>query len=323
MRLVRVAGSGTGVVIGDAGSELVVDIATAVARSRRRNHRAIDLLAPYFPPGAASWKPVIADWPLLREPLERLIEQAEEGADFGQRPLYELPLEPPLAEPAVRIFAMGGNFGDHAAAMGEVLDLPESVRVASSPPWGFYVIPGTVVGQGAEITPPPGVQALDYEAEVAVILGGDEHSIGSSDVTIWGYTAWNDFSIRDTALGLSQTDHGPLTWSLTKNFRTGNSCGPVLVVDEAASIDKLRIRCRVNGEIRQDGTTANMKHSFGDIAAHISLYSPLGAGDMLISGTPPGTAMESGADGKFLRNGDEVEVEVDGAGILRNRIEFA
>jgi 2-keto-4-pentenoate hydratase/2-oxohepta-3-ene-1,7-dioic acid hydratase in catechol pathway len=218
---------------------------------------------------------------------------------------------------------MGGNFPSHvAAATSTGMELPETVRrgtPADTPPWGFYVIPGTVVGHGATVTPPAGVRALDYEAEVAVLLCED-HPPGSTDIAIWGYTAWSDFSIRDAALGYSKTDHGPLTWSLTKNFRTGNGCGPVVVVDEPWPDAGLRIRCRVNGELRQDGRTADMTYPFGAIAAHISTYSPLEAGDLITSGTPAGTAMENGVNGRFLRNGDIVDIEMENVGVLRNQV---
>jgi 2-keto-4-pentenoate hydratase/2-oxohepta-3-ene-1,7-dioic acid hydratase in catechol pathway len=139
-------------------------------------------------------------------------------------------------------------------------------------------------------------------------------------VAIWGYTAWNDFSIRDAAFKLSKVDHGPLTWSLQKNFDTANACGPCLVVDEGATVGDLRIQLRVNGEQRQDGTTADMRYSFGAIASHLSEYLSLRPGDMILSGTPSGTAMEAGPEGVFLADGDEVEVEVDGVGVLRNRV---
>jgi 2-keto-4-pentenoate hydratase/2-oxohepta-3-ene-1,7-dioic acid hydratase in catechol pathway len=324
VKLVRVVEAGTGLVVGQAEPQ-VVDVATAVQRLRERRPDLAGALEDCFPPGGASWRPVIDQWARLRDPLGEIAALAEAGADLGQSPLAGLHLDPPLAEPAARMFAMGGNFPGHVARMGTGFELPESVRhgtPADTPPWGFYVIPGTIVGPGAAVTPPAGVRALDYEAEVAVLLGAGEHPPGRDDITIWGYTAWSDFSIRDSALGYTKTDHGPLTWSLTKNFRTGNSCGPVVVVDEPWPAAGLRIRCRVNGELRQDATTADMTYPFGTIAAHISSYSPLGAGDVIISGTPPGTAMESGADGPFLQDGDVVEVEVDGVGVLRNRIEL-
>jgi 2-keto-4-pentenoate hydratase/2-oxohepta-3-ene-1,7-dioic acid hydratase in catechol pathway len=201
-------------------------------------------------------------------------------------------------------------------------DDPKSRAVAaeSTPPWGFFVIPGTVVGDGSTVTPPAGTMKLDYEAEVALVLGGGEHPPGSEEVSVWGYTAWNDFSIRDEALGLSKIDHGPLTWSLQKNFRTGHACGPWLVVDEEVDVANLGIRCLVNGELRQDGTTADMLHPFGRIAAHLSRYVPLVGGDVIVSGTPSGTAMEGGLDGLFLRDGDHVEVLVDGVAPLRSTV---
>jgi 2-keto-4-pentenoate hydratase/2-oxohepta-3-ene-1,7-dioic acid hydratase in catechol pathway len=244
-------------------------------------------------PDVTSWTPLIRG--------EELTTQGD-GV-----PLSEVTLEPPLPDPAARIFAMGGNFPMHTADTEKTL----AIKVPDWP-WGFYVIPGTIVGDGAEIRPPANVKMLDYEAEVGVVL---DDSAG-----IWGWTAWNDFSMRDPAFGLAEVDRGPLTWSLQKNFATANACGPWMVVGEPLPAAGLRIVCRVNGEVRQDGNTRDMKHDFDAIAAHIGAYLPLGAGDMILSGTPPGTAIEGGPDGPFLADGDEVEVEVDGAGVLRNRV---
>ncbi|HEX6390011.1 MAG TPA: fumarylacetoacetate hydrolase family protein [Solirubrobacteraceae bacterium] len=243
-------------------------------------------------PGVTSWVPLI---------------RGDEVTPRGDGvPLSDVTLEPPLPDPAARIFAMGGNFALHTADTEKKL----SIKVPDWP-WGFYVIPGTIVGDGAQIRPPAHTQKLDYEAEVAAVL--------DDDGAIWGWTAWNDFSMRDPAFGLAPVDGGPLTWSLQKNFATANACGPWLVV-EPFPADGLRIRCRVNGELRQDGNTRDMKHDFAAIAAHIGAYLPLGAGDMIVSGTPSGTAIEGGPGGPFLADGDEVEVEVDGAGVLLNRI---
>jgi 2-keto-4-pentenoate hydratase/2-oxohepta-3-ene-1,7-dioic acid hydratase in catechol pathway len=96
-----------------------------------------------------------------------------------------------------------------------------------------------------------------------------------------------------------------------------------LVVDERLDPSKLHFTLRVNGEKRQDGTTADMIYSFAEAFAHISQYLELTPGDMVVSGTAAGTAAESGVDGPFLKNGDIVEVEVDGLGILRNRVRSA
>jgi 2-keto-4-pentenoate hydratase/2-oxohepta-3-ene-1,7-dioic acid hydratase in catechol pathway len=216
-----------------------------------------------------------------------------------------------LLDPAARIFAMGGNFPMHVTEMTKKMQLPPSLADPNSPPWGFYVIPGTIVGHEATVTPPAGTRFFDYEAEIAVVLGGD------GEVT--GYTGFSDFSIRDSAFGLSLTDHGPLTWSLQKNFATGNAVGPTLV--QTDDVSDIRITCRVNGETRQDDTTAAMKFSVPEIVAHISEYLPLGAGDVIVCGTPGGTAMEYGPEGdRWLKDGDVVEVEVGDAGVLRNTV---
>ncbi|MER5432266.1 fumarylacetoacetate hydrolase family protein [Streptomyces sp. NPDC002588] len=325
MKLVRLSGAGTGLLVGPAGGEVVVDVARALAALRGRERALVDDLEPYFPAPGASWLPLIERWQDLRDRLRTLAEIVAdpEAAPSAAQPLADVRLDPPLPDPGVRIFALGGNFPLHASGMGAVIKLEESVKLGAAggvPPWGFYVIPGTVVGQDAVVTPPAGTRKLDYEAEVAVVLGGGEHEPGSDRVDIWGYTAWNDFSIRDEALGLTKIDHGPLTWSLTKNFRTGNSCGPWMVVDEPIPDDGLGIMCKVNGEVRQDGSTTGMQYSFGATAAHISEYAPVAGGDMILSGTPAGTAMEGGLDGPFLEDGDFVEVLVQGAGTLRNHV---
>jgi 2-keto-4-pentenoate hydratase/2-oxohepta-3-ene-1,7-dioic acid hydratase in catechol pathway len=289
MKLIRFDGGRTGVLDGDR----VVELAE---------------LAP-----GASWVP--------------LIEAGQMPLPAGSGvPLAGVRLEPPLPDPRARIFAMGGNFPMHTAATVEKLSLEVADSVTSgakddTPPWGFYVIPGTIVGPDADVTPPAHVRKLDYEAEVGVVLAGGPD--GGGRLPIWGYTAWNDFSIRDAAFGLSKVDHGPLTWSLQKNFSSANACGPVMVIGEPIPSVGLRIVCRVNGELRQDGATPEMKYGFDEIAAHIEEYLPLAPGDMILSGTPAGTGMEGGPDGPFLADGDVCEVEVDGTGVLRNRIVFS
>ncbi|WP_063047030.1 fumarylacetoacetate hydrolase family protein [Nocardia pseudovaccinii] len=318
MKLVRVAASGTGFVVDSGGVASVVESTSLVGQFEGVLGDTVGRL---FGSGTDSWMPLIAQWPSIRSALTDTVGKVQADLDqgfnrFGARPLDDVVLDPPLPDPGSRIFAAGGNFPAHAAGMASKTEQVAS-GAQSAPPWGFFVIPGTVVGHGAIVTPPDGTEKLDYEAEVAVVLGGGEHSPGSDQIAVWGYTAWNDFSIRDEALGLRQIDHGPLTWSLTKNFRTGNACGPWLVVDEG-DVSDLRIRCLVNGRVRQDGKTSQMQNSFGRMAGHISRYVPIGGGDIILSGTPDGTAMEGGINGPFLQNGDEIGVLVDGISELRN-----
>ncbi|AFS12103.1 MULTISPECIES: fumarylacetoacetate hydrolase family protein [Mycobacterium] len=325
MRLVRAHGGATGLILEADGRLEVLDIAAAGETLRAAKPHIADGIQALFDDKRQSWLPMIERWTEARETFRLLAEHAlgcwdSSTHDLPLTPLNELELEPPLPDPGSRIFAMGGNFPAHASKMSGVLNLPESVTNSAAhdaPPWGFYVIPGTVVGPNHTIVPPAGTKYLDYEAEVAVVLGSDARDELSA--RCWGYTAWNDFSIRDTALGAAQTDHGPLTWSLTKNFRTGNSCGPWMVVDYPP-VDNLSITCHVNDELRQSGSTAQMAHSFGRIASYISEFVPLSAGDMILSGTPAGTAIEGGVNGAFLQAGDHVDVRIDGVDTLRNVI---
>lgn len=325
MRLVRIRGAGTGLILELGGDRYVVDITAAGDDLRTDAPSIAQGIETLFDGRHESWLPMIADWPRARDTLRSLAELAFDDIrhDRSRLPLHryrDLRLDPPIPDPASRIFAMGGNFAAHASNMSDAMSLPESVvsgTPENTPPWGYYVIPGTIVGPGAPIRPPTGTQYLDYEAEVAVVLA--DHRPGEDPVPIWGYTAWNDFSIRDAALGLAKTDHGPLTWSLTKNFRSGNSCGPWMVVNHPA-VDSLGITCHVNREPRQTGNTADMTYSFTRIASYIGDFVSLGAGDMILSGTPAGTAMEGGIGGAYLREGDCVTVTVDGIDPLSNPI---
>ncbi|MDX6535343.1 MAG: hypothetical protein QOF68_3087 [Gaiellales bacterium] len=274
MKLVRFGGGRTGVLEGDA----VIDTGLA--------------------PGA-SWLP--------------FIERQKPSLSGPVKDLASVALEAPLPDAGSRIFAMGGNFPMHLTEVTKNFPVPASIADPDSPPWGFFVIPGTIVGPGAAVSPPAGTSFFDYEAELAVILAGP-------DAEIWGYTGFNDFSSRDAGMQLSLVDHGPLTWSLQKNFATGNALGPSVVVGEA--VDDVPISCRVNGELRQQDTSASMRFDFAAIATHIREYLPLRAGDILVSGTPGGTAVEYGPQGtRWLKHGDVTEVEVGEAGVLRNAVE--
>ncbi|MET9686479.1 fumarylacetoacetate hydrolase family protein [Streptomyces coeruleorubidus] len=325
MKLVRIHGAGTGLLVGPPGRAAVVDIPRGLEELGRGEPGLVAALEPYFPAVGGSWLPLIERWNEVRDLLRTLAEIVADGQGVtsAAQPLAGVRLDPPLPDPGVRIFALGGNFPAHADGIAAIVDTPESVRTGvegGNPPWGFYVIPGTVIGQDGVVTPPSGIRKLDYEAEVAVVLGGGEHEPGSEAIDIWGYTAWSDFSIRDEVFGLMKLDHGPLTWSLCKNFRTGHSCGPCMVIDEPFPESGLGITCKINGELRQDGSTAGMQYTFAATAAHVSRYAPLAGGDMILSGTPAGTAIEGGLDGPYLKDGDHVEVGVEGVGVLRNDV---
>jgi 2-keto-4-pentenoate hydratase/2-oxohepta-3-ene-1,7-dioic acid hydratase in catechol pathway len=230
-----------------------------------------------------------------------------------------------------RVACAGGNFADHAAAMAasrsgqagaDVATYAEEMRQRGI--WGFWKVGGTAVGPGGEILHPARTRRLDYEGEVAIVLGRRGKDIAAADWRsyVWGVTLLGDWSIRD-----SGEQAGPLTFAMSKNFDTSLSLGPCIVVDEldpaAAEVETL-----VNGEVRQRYNTRDMVFSFGDYLAHLSRDFTLGPGDIVSGGTAAGTAQDSsprGPDGqvagdRFLKPGDTVEIRSPGIGALSARV---
>jgi 2-keto-4-pentenoate hydratase/2-oxohepta-3-ene-1,7-dioic acid hydratase in catechol pathway len=272
--------------------------------------------------GSSSWLPMIDDWVVVRPDFERRAQDAPAGE------LSDVTIRPAVVSPHARVFALGSNFADHGAAAKSVILKREvteaevlAERTANLPPWGFLVVPETIVGDGYTVIPPRGATMLDYEVEVCAVLGAGGRYLDSDAVKLWGFTAWNDLGLRDHYFGKgTPIDRGILSWNLQKNFMGSNACGPWMVVDEEYDVGNLRMTTRVNGELRQSSSTSKMMWSFADTAAHLSEYLELVPGDALVSGTPAGTAIESGEDGPFLREGDRVEVEIEGVGVLTTMV---
>ena len=328
MRLGRLADGRTVALL--PSEETMVDLGGSLAAYRRGDPNGASLLASAIgKDGSDPWITLIERWDELRDVVTRIIEAAEQGDGFATLAVSDATFGAPLPSPSSRVFALGGNFTKHIVDASRVVFGEDSdayralLRRKEQGPWGFLTIPDTIVGHGAIIRPPSGLSKIDYEGEVAVILGRAGRSVTADDVTVWGYTAWNDFSLRDAALGVGPTyDAGPMAWTLQKNFDTGSSAGPWVVVDyeQTYAIDALPIELRVNGEIRQRGATDEMIFTFGETVEHLSHFLTLRPGDVIASGTPAGTALESGIDGPFLRDGDVTEVTVPGVGVLRNTI---
>jgi 2-keto-4-pentenoate hydratase/2-oxohepta-3-ene-1,7-dioic acid hydratase in catechol pathway len=322
VRLGRLADGRT--VLALTGEGRVIDVA---ASAQQLGGSVAALIEDALPgDGRGSWAHLVKRWDDVREALAALASWAGDGG-HGMS-IDDVQLSAPLPASDARIFAVGANFALHAAqserAMhGEsvgvparTLELLENKR-NGVPPWGFTVLPSTVVGPDAAVWAPPAARKLDYEGEVAAVL-----RVGpKGDVTVWGLAPWNDFSLRDPHFGLGpRVDEGPLTWSLQKNFDTGSACGPWVVADSGLDVTDVSFRLRVNGELRQDGSTGDMIYGFADIIEHFGHFLTLRDGDVIASGTLSGTAFEGGVDGPYLVPGDTVEVEVDEIGVLRNRI---
>jgi len=317
MRFARLKSGVTGV----AEVDRFIDIHRAALAFAAHDPVAAAVVTELLPTSSSDWTALIDRWDIARRPVEALLAWA--GGEGG----YDVELDgaPPLSAPSIAVFAIGANFATHAARSEFALEgggTSTSDRVAQLlegrrsgvPPWGFQLLPRTIVGDGGRLGRPPGFAHLDYEGEVGVILRGGETP------RVWGVVAINDVSVRDPyfSSGAPRIDEGPLTWVLQKNFRGGTACGPWVVVDEGLDDNDLGIQTRVNGELRQRGHTSEMVYSFADVIDHLNAFVPLRSGDLIASGTPEGTAFEQGPDGPYLTDGDEVVIEIEGVGTLCN-----
>jgi 2-keto-4-pentenoate hydratase/2-oxohepta-3-ene-1,7-dioic acid hydratase in catechol pathway len=209
----------------------------------------------------------------------------------------------------VKIVCVGLNYVDHAREVG--LDLPER-------PLLFAKWQSAVIGGGDTIVIPPGVEQVDYEAELAAVVGSRVKGVSVENAleAVAGYTCLNDVSARVIQFGDGQ-------WTRGKSIDTFCPMGPRVVPrDEVADPQALRIACRVNGETMQDSTTANMLFSVAEVVAFVSETITLEAGDVIATGTPAGVAMGR-SNPRYLRPGDTVEVEIESVGVLTNPVAAA
>ncbi|BAL88184.1 putative fumarylacetoacetate hydrolase family protein [Actinoplanes missouriensis 431] len=209
----------------------------------------------------------------------------------------------PIARPGV-VLCVGQNYAAHAAESGA-----EPPRV----PIMFYKAPNTVVGPQDDILIPRGSRRTDWEVELGVVIGRTARYLDSpADAAghVAGYVLSNDVSERDY-----QLDQSGGQWSKGKSCETFNPLGPWLVTPDEAP-GPLRLRSWVNGEPRQDSTTADMIFGVDHLIWHLSQYTVLEPGDLINTGTPQGVALS----GRFpyLTGGDVVEIEIDGLGRQRS-----
>jgi 5-carboxymethyl-2-hydroxymuconate isomerase len=206
----------------------------------------------------------------------------------------------------MKIVCVGLNYVDHAREVE--LALPEK-------PLLFAKWQSAVISDGDPIVIPPGVEQVDYEAELAVVIGSrvKRASVESALEAVEGYTCLNDVSARALQFADGQ-------WTRAKSIDTFCPVGPRVVPrDEVGDPQALRIRCRVNGETVQDGSTADMIFGVAELIAYVSDTITLEPGDLIATGTPPGVAFGR-PDGRYLQAGDTVEVEIERVGVLRNPV---
>ena len=176
----------------------------------------------------------------------------------------------------------------------------------------------SVVGHECEVQWPPYSDMMDFELELACVIGQTGKNISESDGLrhIFGFTIFNDFSARDTQMDERPLGMGPMKG---KDFDTGNVLGPwIVTTDEIKDPQNLNMQVRVNGERWGGGNSKDMHHSFAKILSFISTSETLHPGEVIASGTvPTGCGLELG---RFLKPNDVVELEIEGIGVLRNKI---
>ncbi len=220
-------------------------------------------------------------------------------------PLAGVRQVPPVPACA-RVLCAGLNYRRHAAEVGR--ELPARPELFAR--WG-----STLVAGGETVPVPIGEGRLDWEAELAAVIGAplSGASPEEAEVAILGYTCFNDLSARGYQMASSQ-------WALGKNADCSGPIGPVVVTaDELAGRPGLSIASRVNGQGMQAASTADLIFSAAEIASYASGAMTLRPGDVISTGTPEGVGY-SRAPPVFLHPGDTVEVEIEGIGVLRNLI---
>ena len=209
-------------------------------------------------------------------------------------PVAQATFAPPCVP--TKIVCVGFNYRDHADEMAQ--DPPDE-------PLLFLKPPSAVIAHEAPIPYPAHTRQLEYEAELAVVIGRRCHRVPRAQAleVVWGYTAFNDITARDAQRVEKQ-------WVRAKAFDTSAPYGPVV----ATGLDPsdLRIITRVNGQVRQDSSTRYLIFDVFDLVAAASQVMTLEVGDVIATGTPPGVGA--------LQVGDEVSVEIEGIGVLTNRV---
>jgi 2,4-diketo-3-deoxy-L-fuconate hydrolase len=205
-----------------------------------------------------------------------------------------------------KIVAVGLNYRDHASE--SAVEAPQAPIIFAK--WSTCLIPN-----GSAIVLPPGITEVDWEAELAVVIGRTARDIPVADALSYvsGYTCMNDVSARK-----AQRDEGQ--WTRAKSFDTFGPIGPrVVPAAEIGDPQNLGVRARVNGELMQSANTRDMIFGVAELISRISASTTLEVGDIISTGTPAGVGAFRPTP-VFLRPGDVVEIEIDKIGVLTNPV---
>lgn len=269
-----------------------------------------------------AWRLVSSVGAPVTEMLE-IIRASAQGEKAIRRSHLSLPLNglsyaAPIPKPIRNLFCVGKNYHEHAkefARSGYDSTAKNSKDAVPEFPIIFSKVPECVIAHEDEIRYPVGLtESLDYEAELAVIIGKGGVGISKADAMdhVWGYTIINDVTARDLQVRHKQ-------WLIGKSLDTFGPMGPVAVTVDEVDVQDMGIRCFVNDELRQNSNTRDLIFDIPTLIESLSAGITLLPGDIIATGTPAGVGL--GFDPpKFLKQGDRVTVEIDGIGKLSNQI---
>ncbi len=230
------------------------------------------------------------------------------AADGASVALADVTLTAPLPSPG-KIICVGVNFPDRNAEYKDGQSAPANPSL-------FIRFPGSFVGHGDDLRRPPESEQLDYEGEIAIVIGAGGRRIEAANAWdhIAAVTLCNEGTIRDWVR------HAKFNVTQGKNFEKSAAMGPGLLAFTGPNmLADIELTTRVNGEIRQQDRTSRMIFSFTDIIAYVSTFTPLKPGDVLVCGTPTGAGARFDPP-KWLKPGDIVEISADGLGTLSNGV---
>jgi 2,4-didehydro-3-deoxy-L-rhamnonate hydrolase len=269
---------------------------------------------------------MFADALAFLEAGEKARAVAERVADFATsrrdanltQPLGEVRLRAPIPRPP-KILALAGNYAEHIREGGGVAPARENTT-----PQVFMKPVTTIIATEEPIRlPGPFCTAVDYEGELAVVIGRAAKNVAAKDALahVAGYANFNDVSGRRLNIQVERAENartGFFDWLGGKWFDTFGPFGPYLVLaEEIPDPQALRLETRVNGTVRQSTTTGAMIFTVAETIAWISQFVTLVPGDIIATGTPAGVGSTTRT---FLKDGDVVEVEIEGLGVLRNPV---
>jgi 2-keto-4-pentenoate hydratase/2-oxohepta-3-ene-1,7-dioic acid hydratase in catechol pathway len=230
------------------------------------------------------------------------------SSNAARHSLADIHLLPPITTPE-KIICVGVNYANR----NEEYKDGEPI---SDRPSLFVRFPGSFVGHDQGIVRPKESDQLDYEGEIVLVIGRDGRHIDRDEAAnyIAGFTLGNDGTLRDWLR------HAKFNITQGKNFDASGSLGPWIVPASELNLSQpLHLTTRVNGEVRQDDTTASMIFDFGYLIEYISSFTTLKVGDLILTGTPAGAGARFDPP-RWLKPGDVVEVEVPEIGVLRNTV---